>query len=75
MWHKRSEYPVMPELHDGDRIKLRLDFRPYFGHTIPVGYYTVWAVWDELNEEFYEIESKRYIHDEDIEAWWEEDKK
>ena len=55
MWHKRSDRPL-PDLHDGDRIKLILKFPQYFGHFVPIGSYAVWAVWDGLNEEFYEIE-------------------
>ena len=73
MWHKRSDRPL-PNLHDGDRIKLILKFPHYFGHFVPIGSYEVWAVWDGLNEEFFEIESKHYICDEDIIAWWEDNK-
>ena len=73
MWHKRSDRPL-PALHDGDRIKLILKFPHYFGHFVPIGSYEVWAVWDELNEEFFEIESKHYICDEDIAEWWEDNK-
>ena len=71
MWHRRSDRPL-PNLRDGDRIKLRLEFPQYFGHIVPVGLYSVWAVWDGLNEEFYEKITKQYIHDEDIMAWWED---
>ena len=31
-------------------------------------------VFDLLNEEFFEIESKHYICDEDIAEWWEDNK-
>ena len=43
-----------------------LNFLTIFGHFVPIGSYEVWAVWDGLNEEFFEIESKHYICDEDI---------
>ena len=58
-----------------NRIKLILKFPQYFGHFVPIGSYAVWAVWDGLNEEFFEIESKQYICDEDIAEWWEDNKK
>lgn len=32
------------------------------------------AVWDGLNEEFYEKITKQYIRDEDIITWWEDNK-
>ena len=73
MWHKRSDRPL-PALHDEDRIKLILKFPQYFGHFVPIGSYAVWAVWDGLNEEFFDIESKHYICDEDIAEWWEDNK-
>ncbi len=73
MWHKRSDHPL-PDLHDGDIIKITVEYYPYFGHFVNPGQYVIMAVWDGLNEEFYERTTKRYILDGDIVEWWEDKK-
>ena len=70
MWHKRSDRPL-PNLHYGDRIKLILKFPQYFGHFVPIGSYTVWAVWEGVNGGVFEIGRKQYICEENIAEWWE----
>lgn len=70
MWHKRSDRPL-PALRDGDEIELTLEFHQYYGHDNYPGLRCVVAVWDGLNEEFFEKETKQYILDEDIHSWWE----
>lgn len=75
MWHKRSDHPL-PDLHEGNEIKLGIELHRYYGYEF--GFSEEWcaiAVWDGLNEEFFEKTSVQYIRDEDIMAWWEEDKK
>lgn len=74
MWHKRSDHPL-PALHDGDEITVALELHQYYGYNLafPEQRYVV-AIWDGLNEEFYEKTTKQYIHDEDIIAWWEDKK-
>lgn len=74
MWHKRSECPL-PVLHDGEEILVSLEFHKYYGYDLV--FPRLWcarAVWDGLNEEFYEKITKQHIHDEDIIAWWEDNK-
>lgn len=73
MWYRITDRPL-PNLHDGDRIKLMLEFSQYFGHFAPDGKHKVWAIWDGLNEEFFEVESGQYIFDEDIVEWCEDNK-
>lgn len=70
MWHKISDRPL-PDLHDGDEIELTLEFHQYYGHDNYPGLRCVVAVWDGLNEELFEKETKQYILDEDIHSWWE----
>ena len=72
MWHKRSDCSL-PALHDGDEILVSLEFHKYYGYDLAFsGLWCVAAVQDGLNEEFYEKETKQYIHDEDIIVWWED---
>lgn len=74
MWHKRSDRPL-PNLHDGDEIMVALELHQYYGYDLAFSEQCcVTAVWDGLNEEFYEKETKQYIRDEDIIAWWEDNK-
>ena len=74
MWHKRSDHPL-PALHDGDEILVSLEFHKYYGYDLVFpNLWCVRAVWDGLNEEFYEKTTKQYIRDEDIIAWWEDNK-
>lgn len=75
MWHKRSDRPL-PCLHDGEEIKLGIELHQYYGYEFEFsGEWVITAIWDGINEEFFEKETKEYIRDEDIMAWWEEDKK
>lgn len=70
MWHKRSERPL-PSLRDGDEIELSIELHQYYGYELGFsGDWVVTAVWDGINEEFFEKETKEYIRDEDIVAWW-----
>ena len=73
MWHRRSERPL-PALHDGEEILVSLEFHKYYGYDLAFLEQCCIAVWDGLNEEFYEKETKQYIRDEDIIAWWEDNK-
>ena len=73
MWHKRSDRPL-PVLHDGDEILVSLEFHKYYGYDFVFSGLCCIAVWDGLNEEFYEKITKQYIRDEDIMAWWEDNK-
>ena len=74
MWHKRSDRPL-PALRNGDEILVSLEFHKYYGYDLAfLGQWRVVAVWDGLNEEFYEKETKQYIRDEDIMAWREDNK-
>ena len=74
MWHRRSDRPL-PVLRDGEEITVSLAFHKYYGYDLVFSEpWCVVAVWDGLNEEFYEKESKQYIRDEDIMAWWEDNK-
>ena len=74
MWHKRSDRPL-PALRDGDEILVSLEFHKYYGYDLVFPkLWCVRAVWDGLNEEFYEKTTKQYIRDEDIIAWWEDNK-
>ena len=74
MWHKRSDHPL-PALHDGEEITVALELHQCYGYDLAFsGQWRVVAVWDGLNEEFYEKTTKQYIRDEDIIAWWEDNK-
>ena len=74
MWHKRSDRPLLA-LRDGEEILVSLEFHKCYGYDLAFpNLWCVRAVWDGLNEEFYEKETKQYIRDEDIMAWWEDDK-
>lgn len=71
MWYRRTDRPL-PNLHDGDEIMVALELHQYYGYNLAFSQWCITAVWDGLNEEFYEKETKQYIHDEDIIAWWED---
>lgn len=72
MWHERSDRPL-PTLRDGDEITVDLEFHQYFGYELAFSrQWCVVAVWEGLNEKFYEKTTKQYIRDEDIIAWWED---
>lgn len=74
MWHKRSDRPL-PALHDGNEIMVALKLHQYYGYDLAFSeQWRVRAVWDGLNEEFYEKITKQYIRDEDIMTWWEDNK-
>ena len=74
MWHKRSDRPL-PALRDGEEITVALELHQCYGYDLAFsGQWRVVAVWDGLNEEFYEKITKQYIRDEDIIAWWEDNK-
>ena len=70
MWHRRSDRPL-PALRDGEEITVALELHQCYGYDLAFSEQCCIAVWDGLNEEFFEIESKHYICDEDIAEWWE----
>lgn len=51
-----------------------LELHQYYGYDLAFSEQCCVAVWDGLNEEFYEKITKQYIRDEDIMAWWEDNK-
>lgn len=72
MWHKRSDRPL-PDLHDSEEIEFSIELHRYYGYEFGFSEErAVTAIWDGINEEFFEKETKEYIRDEDIMAWWED---
>lgn len=73
MWINKYDEPI-PTYGNNEKVfLLYLKFHEYFGHLTQDSVVTT-AVWDSLNEVFYDVETGKEIMDEDIFQWWKEDK-
>ena len=52
---------------------LSLTYQNYYGHNHLLKTEVVNAIWDSVNESFYETETHKEIDDRDIKSWWKED--
>lgn len=73
MWINKYDEPIPTYGNNGKEFLLYLKFHEYFGH-LTQDSVVITAVWDSLNEAFYDVETGKEIMDEDIFQWWKEDK-
>lgn len=70
MWISVVDEPVPTYGMDGKTFLLNLYYQKYYGHNILKDNEVVTAVWDSVNECFYESNTKKDIDSRDIAEWW-----
>ena len=74
MWIKIEDEPIPTYGKNGVLFKLFLSFHIYYGYE---PYVTddplIEAVWDSLNECFFEKRTGLQVRNDDISMWWKED--
>lgn len=72
MWINVRDEPIPTYGMHGKTFLLNLEYGKYFGHDTNKTGEVVTAVWDSLEECFYEKETGLAIDDRDIIQWWKE---
>lgn len=72
MWISIENEPIPTYGMNGKKFLLSLHYKNYYGHNILKCNEVVTAIWDSINECFYEISTKKTINREDITEWWKE---
>lgn len=70
MWISVVDEPIPTYGKNGESFLLYLKYQPYYGHSIPREDETVAAIWDSVNECFYESKTMTEIDSRDIADWW-----
>lgn len=70
MWISVVDEPVPTYGMNGKTFLLNLYYRKYYGHNILRDHEIVTAVWDSVNECFYESKTQKDIDSRDIAEWW-----
>lgn len=70
MWIKVTDEAVPTFGMNGKSFLLNLCYLDYFGHNPSAQYSVVTAIWDSINECFYESESMKEIDSREIVEWW-----
>lgn len=70
LWIKVTDEPVPTFGMNGKSFLLNLRYLDYFGHNPSAKYSVVTAIWDSINECFYESESMKEIDSREIVEWW-----
>lgn len=73
MWARVEDKPIPTFGMHGKSFLLKLQYRNYYGLNAPNNSEVVTAIWDSVNESFYESKTKKEIDDRDIAAWCEGD--
>lgn len=73
MWVNISDEPIPTYGMHSQSFNLWLCYNNYYGHTIFCKSECVTAVWDSIDECFYESKTHRKIDDRDIVHWWKDD--
>lgn len=64
-----SDHPIPTYGMNGKTFKLQLSFTEYYGYICPNKSETVDAIWDSVNECFFESKTNKEIFTECIVAW------
>ena len=72
MWIITNDMPVQTYGKHGKEFLLNLQYCKYFGHDNNKTGEVVTAIWDSVNECFFEKETGLAIDDKDIIEWWSE---
>lgn len=70
MWVSVIDEPIPTYGMDGKAFLLTLYYKEYYGHNISKNIEVVTAIWDSVNECFYESKTKKEIDSMDIAEWW-----
>ena len=70
MWISVVDEPIPTYGMNGKTFLLNLHYQKYYGHNALVDNEVVTAIWDSLNECFYESKTKKEIDSRDIADWW-----
>ena len=70
MWVSVIDEQIPTYGKNGEKFLLCLYYKKYYGHNVTDGYETVTAVWDSVNECFYETKTGMEIDSRDIAEWW-----
>ena len=72
MWVSKYDDPIPTYGNDGKEFMLSLTYQNYYGHNHLLKTEVVNAIWNSVNESFYETETHKDIDDRDIKSWWKE---
>lgn len=73
MWHNYRENPIYTYGQHGKQFTLSLKFKiQYYGRINEYNQIVVNAIWDSVNEAFYEKDTGLEIYEYDIFEWWED---
>ena len=70
MWVSVIDEPIPTYGMEGRIFLLNLYYREYYGHNVSKNSEVVDAVWDSINECFYELKTNKEICNRDISEWW-----
>lgn len=70
MWVKIFDEPIPTYGMNGKSFLLGLHYQKYYGHNTLKDYDVVTAIWDSVNECFYESMTGKRIDNRDIVEWW-----
>ena len=70
MWISVVDEPVPTYGMGGKTFLLNLCYQKYYGHDILKDNEVVTAIWDSVNECFYESKTKKEVDSRDIAEWW-----
>ena len=70
MWISVVDEPVQTYGMDGKTFLLNIYYQKYYGYNILKDNEVVTAVWDSVNECFYESNTKEDIDSRYIAEWW-----
>lgn len=74
MWINICDEAIQTYGKHGERFLLCLCYKKYYGHTTATAAKSevVTAIWDSINECFYETKTGLEIDNRDIVQWWKE---
>lgn len=72
MWIDVHDKPIPTHRKHGEMFLLNLQYHKYYGHDIPCTGDVVAAIWDSVEECFFEKHTGLTIDDRDIVEWWKE---
>ena len=70
MWVSILDEPIPTYRMNGKTFLLNLYYQKYYGHNTLKDNEVVAAIWDSVNECFYESKTKKEIDSRDISEWW-----
>ena len=70
MWINRADEPIPTYGMDGRQFVLGLHFQSNYGHQTKKNDEVIFAIWDSVNECFFEKDTGIEVNDRDIVKWW-----